>query len=248
MRVLRAQTAHEFQFRLKVDVMRQLQMLHEARRFDVIAMREHEFDVLRRRAQRFAEFLGAQCAVDERHRHRLALRVAERETVALREGGRHLAAAGELVDHLAFGDIDLADLDCFAQLVEFHFHGDRAEADLARERMRVRIAALRRVTHREQKAFVAAREILQARSAARRKGERLARQIARFRRIRRGTFLFDQAFLVEQADDARHGFGFRRSGLIRRRRCIRSRCACRSIVMPPTSPSASNAKSSRRCV
>ena len=78
-----------------------------------------------------------------------------------------------------------------------HFDGDRAETDLARERVRVGVAALRRVTHRKQKTFVAAGEILQTRGAVCGEGERLARQVARFGRVWRGAFLFDQSFLVE---------------------------------------------------
>ena len=55
---------------------------------------------------------------------------------------------------------------------------DLAEADLADEGMVAAVAALGRVAERQQKAFVAAREILQAQIAVRREGQRLAGEVA----------------------------------------------------------------------
>src|SRR3546814_14220851 len=67
------------QFRLEIDMVRQLEMLHETRSLDVIGMVEDEFGILRRRGDILAEILGAQCAVDQRHRHRLALGIRSEE-------------------------------------------------------------------------------------------------------------------------------------------------------------------------
>jgi len=47
------------QFGLEVDVMRQLQMFDEAGRLHVVAVREHEFLVLRGALALLGEFVGA---------------------------------------------------------------------------------------------------------------------------------------------------------------------------------------------
>src|SRR3546814_8679357 len=99
-------------------MVRQLEMLHETRSLDVIGMVEDEFGILRRRGDILAEILGAQCAVDQRHRHRLALGITEGEAVAAGEFRRFGLRAAELVDHLAFGDGDFADVDGEAERSE----------------------------------------------------------------------------------------------------------------------------------
>ena len=182
--------------------MRQLQVLHEARRLDVVGMRQHELLVLRRRGGRFGEFLGTQRAIDQRHRHGLALAMAEGEPVAARELRRHVVRARELVDHVAFGDVDLGDLDGEAQLLGHEADGHLAVADLADEGMVVAVAALGRVAQRQQEAFVAARQVLQAHRAARRQGERLARQVFRRAIVRRRL---QHALALEDVADARQG-------------------------------------------
>jgi hypothetical protein len=59
--------------------------------------------------------------------------------------------AGELVDHVALGDVDLGNLDGEAQLLWNEGDGDLAVADLADERMVVAVAALRRVASASRK-------------------------------------------------------------------------------------------------
>src|SRR5476649_227233 len=150
----RTQASKQLEFGLEVNVVRQFQMLHEARCFDVVAVIEHEFRVLRRRRNGLAKFLCAQGTVYQRHRHGLTLRVAKREAVPLRERGRHIAAARELVDHLALGDVDIAYLHRESQLFKFQFDGDFAITNLAGERMRIRIAALRGITDSKQETLI----------------------------------------------------------------------------------------------
>ena len=62
--------------------MRQFEMLDEAGRLHIVGMRHHEFLVLRRRQHLLAEFARAQGAIDQRHRHGLALALAEGEAIA----------------------------------------------------------------------------------------------------------------------------------------------------------------------
>src|SRR3546814_4682977 len=92
-----------------------------------------------------------QGAVDQRHRHGLALAVSEGQPVAARELGRLVRVAGELADHLAFGQLDFAHGHCKAQFFDKHFHFERAVADLGGKRVRIAIAALRGIAHRQQK-------------------------------------------------------------------------------------------------
>src|SRR5258708_11590484 len=106
-----AQAPDQVQFGLKIDVMRQLQMLRKAGRLDIVGVVEDEFLVLRRCRYFLAEFIGAQGAVDQCHRHRLALALAKGEAIAPGEFRRHRRRTLELVHHLAFGDGDLADDD-----------------------------------------------------------------------------------------------------------------------------------------
>ncbi len=71
----------------------------------------------------------------------------------------------ELVDHLAFGQRDRAERHGEADILGHEFDLDLAEADFAGERMVAAVAALRRIAERQQKALVAARQILQAQIA-----------------------------------------------------------------------------------
>ena len=57
----------------------------------------------------FAELARAQGAIDQRHGHRLALALPERQPIAAREARRLGRRALELVDHLAFGHGDAAE-------------------------------------------------------------------------------------------------------------------------------------------
>src|SRR5262249_33111239 len=159
-------------------------MLDESGRLDVVRVLEEEVLVLRRCADLLTELARTQGPVDQRHGHRLALALSERETVAAREARRLAGRAFELVDHLTFGHGDRAERDCEADLLGEEFDLDLAEADLAGEGMGAAEAALGRVAQREQKTLVAAREILQAHIAFGGKRQRLPRPNAH-RPIRR---------------------------------------------------------------
>jgi hypothetical protein len=101
-----AHAAHQVELGLEVDVMRQFQVLDEAGRLHIVGMRQHEFLVLGRRDDVLAELACPQRPVAQRHRHRLALGLAEHEAVAAGELRRHLGRSLELVDHLALGHLD----------------------------------------------------------------------------------------------------------------------------------------------
>src|SRR3546814_17115068 len=88
------------------------------------------------------------------------------------------AQAGELVDHLAFGHGDLADLDGEAEFLRHELHRHLAEADLSGEGMVAPVAALRRLAERQQEALVTAREVLQAQVAPGREAQCPARHVA----------------------------------------------------------------------
>src|SRR5690349_14796992 len=101
--MLRAQPTDQAELGLEVYIVRQLQMFDEPSCLHVVAVGNHELFVLGRRDDVLAELASAECAVTERHRHRLALSLSEDEAVASRELWRRLVVALELVDHLAFG-------------------------------------------------------------------------------------------------------------------------------------------------
>src|SRR5262249_14456382 len=84
----------------------------------------------------------------------------------------------ELVDHLAFGQLDRAERHGEANVFRKELDLDLAEADFAGEGMVAAIAALRRISHGKQEAFIGAGEILQAEIAVGGKVERLAGEIA----------------------------------------------------------------------
>src|SRR3546814_6459981 len=60
-----AQRADELQLRLEVDVVRQLQVLHEAGGLDAVGVVEHELLVLRRILDAFIQLARPQRAVDQ---------------------------------------------------------------------------------------------------------------------------------------------------------------------------------------
>jgi hypothetical protein len=200
--------------------MRQLQMLHEARCFHAIGVRQHELLVLCGRVRRLAEFVAAKRAVDQRHRHRLALAFAHAQAIATRELRRHAVATVELIDHLALGQGDRADLDGEAKLFRTDQHIDFTHADFTGEGMGFGIATLSGIGHAQQKALVAARKILQSGGAIGRKHQRLAREVGRLG-IAAGIDAFDQRFRVQQIQYARHGIGQWLGCLCRGIRCCR---------------------------
>src|SRR3546814_15846487 len=87
--------------------------------------------------------------------------MAEGQAVAAGELRRLRLRALELIDHLALGHGDLADLDRETQLLRHELDRDLAQADLADEGGVAAIAALGRVAEAQQEALVAARQILQ---------------------------------------------------------------------------------------
>ena len=66
----------------------------------------------------------------------------------------------------------------------------------------MRIAALGGIRHGQQKAFVTARDVLQTRGAVGWKAQGLSRQVHGVGVVLGAREGFDQAFLVEQVDDA----------------------------------------------
>jgi hypothetical protein len=108
-------------------------------------MRHHKLFVLRRREHFLTKLTGAQAPVDQRHRHCLSLALTEREPIAPGEARRFGCRSLELVDHLAFGQLDRAkrhrETDVFREELDL----DLAEADFAGEGMITAIAALRRI-------------------------------------------------------------------------------------------------------
>ena len=183
----RRQLAKQRQLGLEVDVMGQLQVLDEAGRLHVVAMGEHEFLVLRRARALFAEFVGAQRAVDQRHRHRLALALAEHQAIAAGET-RRLAVAAALnwltIWHSVSGD--RSERRGEAELGDEHLDLDLAEADFADERMVAAVAALGRIAEPEQEALVAARQRLQPRVARGGKFGRVAGDVGDRRAVSAG--------------------------------------------------------------
>src|SRR5262249_11716684 len=175
LRPFRPQLAQQGELGLEIHVVRQLQMLDEARRLHAVAVREHAFLVLCRRHGLLAELTRTQGAVEEGHGHGLAFTVAEGETIAARELGRLVGTALELVYHLAFGERDGAERDLEAQLVRLEDDLHLAHPDLAGKGVRAPVAALRRIAEREQEAFVPARQCLEAQVAIGWKGHGIAR-------------------------------------------------------------------------
>src|SRR3546814_5176778 len=90
---------------------------------------------------------------------------------------RPICRTFELIDHLALGDGHLADLDREAELLRRELHRHLADPDLAGEGMVVAVAALGRVTERQQPALVAARQVLQPCRTVGRIARRLAGQV-----------------------------------------------------------------------
>src|SRR5262245_14014909 len=129
-------------------------MLDEARRLHVVGVRKDEFLILSGRRLFFIKIMRAQGAVDQRHRHGLALALAKAQAVAPGELWRHAARTLELVDHLAFGEFDDADFDLEAELLGRKAHPNFAIADLACERMAATVAALGRIAECQKKALI----------------------------------------------------------------------------------------------
>src|SRR5262245_9451163 len=106
-------------------------------------MRHHELFVLSGRQHLLTQLAGAQAAVDQRHRHGLALTLAEGEPIAASEAWRFCRGSLELIDHLAFGERERAqrhdEADVFGEKLHLHL----TEPDLAGEGMIAAITALR---------------------------------------------------------------------------------------------------------
>ncbi len=117
-----------------------------------------------------------------------------------------------MVDGLAFGQGDFADLDGQAQFGDVHLDRDRADAEFADEGMRPAIAALGGVGHAEDEAFVSAGQRLESERAG-------CGEFHRFTGEVRGGGVggrlpLDQVLAVEEIHDMGDGVG-RRGGLSR---------------------------------
>src|SRR5262245_42288749 len=152
-------------------------MLDKTGRLHVVRVRGDELLVLRGCADLLTELARTQGAIDERHGHRLAFALPEREAVTTGETRRFSRRAFELIDHLTFGHDDAAERDAETEPLGEKFDLDLAEADLAGEWMGAAETALGRVAQGKQKALIAARKILQADIAFSGKRQRLAGQI-----------------------------------------------------------------------
>ena len=130
--------------------------------------------------------------------------MAEGEAVAAGELRRHVLGAGELVDHLAFGQGDVAEIDGEAELLRHVFDRDLADADLADEGVAVAVAALHGIAEAEHEALVAARHRLQADIAIGGEGDGLAGEIEGARITFRRCFLFHKPLGAEDVGHARH--------------------------------------------
>ena len=86
--------------------------------------------------------------------------MAENQAIAAGELRGFCATACKLIDHLAFGDADIADINGKAQFRRYDFNADMPNADFTNERMCIALAALGGLTQRQQKPLVAAREVL----------------------------------------------------------------------------------------
>jgi hypothetical protein len=197
---------HQVELGLEVDVMRQLEMLDEACRLHIVAMRQHEFLVLGRRDDVLAEFACPERPVAQRHRHRLALGLAEHEAIPTGELRRHLGRSLELVDHLALGELHPPDHHREAEFGDHHLDIDLADADFAHEGMAARIAALGRIGECEQEPLVTARQRLQPCIAAHRIFGRGAGDVGHRARGIGQRIILDQPLVPQNVGNAHHPF------------------------------------------
>src|SRR5690554_1941978 len=100
--------------------------------------------------------------------------MAESQAIAAGELRRLAFAADELIDHLAFADLDLAQSNGKPQLFGLDPYLHRPYAYLAREGVVAAIPALSRISQGQQEPFIAARQRLQALRPAGGKIQRLA--------------------------------------------------------------------------
>src|SRR5215471_9703593 len=84
---LLAQLAQQAELGLEVDIVWQFQVLDEAGSLDIVRMRHHELFVLCRCQNLLAQLAGAQAAIQQRHRHGLALALAEGQAIAAGKAG-----------------------------------------------------------------------------------------------------------------------------------------------------------------
>ncbi|MNT28020.1 hypothetical protein D3C72_1636750 [compost metagenome] len=124
-------------------------MRDEACSLDVVAVHQHELFLLRWRNDFFVVFVSAQRTVDQCHAHGLAFGVSEGQTVAAGELRQLRGRADELVDHLALGDFDAAQVDREAQLFGIDPHLDFTDANFPGERVIAAITALGGITQRQ---------------------------------------------------------------------------------------------------
>src|SRR5215471_9789709 len=198
-----AQLAQQAKLGLEVDIVGQLQVLDKARRLHIVGMRHHELFVLRGRNNLLAKLAGAQRAIDQRHRHGLALALAEGEAIAPSKARRLARRTLKLVHHLALGERDRSQRHGEACIFGKELDLDVAKTDFSGEGMVAAITALRRIAERQQKPLVGAREILQPQVAVCRKAQGLAREIAHGRLGLPLRRRLDQAVAAENVGDPR---------------------------------------------
>src|SRR5262249_17036273 len=148
----RAQLPQETELGLEINVVRQFQVLDETSRLHVVGVAEDKLLILRGRAGYFAEFARPKRAVHQRYRHSLALALPERKPVAARETRSLRGAAGELVDHLAFGQHDRPERNGKADLLGKEFDFDFAVTYLSGKGVIAAVTALGRIGERKEKA------------------------------------------------------------------------------------------------
>ncbi len=193
--------------------MRQFDMFQESGRLNVIGVGQHEFLVLRRGAKVvFAQFFPSQGAIDQRHGNRLALGLAEHQSVTAGELRRFGFRSGELVHGFAFGQGDFTDIHGETQFRNFHFNRAGSNAKLTHKRMVAPVSALGGIGHAQHEPLVTPRQRLQAQRTGCGVFHRLAGHIGRHRIA--GGFGLDQPVAVQEFGDARHrgliGFALRR--------------------------------------
>src|SRR5271170_1178398 len=112
-------------------------------------MRHDELFVLGRSNNLLTKLAGAKRAIDQCHRHGLALALSERQAIATSEARSFRRRTLELIDHLTFGQRHFTERHGKANIFgkEFDFH--LAEAYFAGKRMVATIAALRRIAERQ---------------------------------------------------------------------------------------------------
>src|SRR5689334_8876547 len=87
--MLAAHSSDILELALEIHVVRQLKVLDEPGRLDVVRVIQHELHVLRGRGDLLAQLFGAHGAIDQRHRHGFSLAKAEHQAISAGELRRY---------------------------------------------------------------------------------------------------------------------------------------------------------------